>query len=131
MIRNLNAAGQFLRFGMVGVMLTLITAAGYWLLSSVAGLDPFVAMTLAYGPAMAIGYIAHGRFTFAGHEGQMSPGQRIVRFLGVNAAGLGLNQLFVWMLVDLAGGPTWWPVIPIVLVTPVATFLLQKRLVFH
>jgi hypothetical protein len=28
------------------------------------------------------------------------------------------------------GGPTWWPVIPIVFVSPILTFTLNRRWVF-
>lgn len=40
------------------------------------------------------------------------------------------NQFFVWLLVKQTGGPTWWPVIPIVFVSPILTFTLNRRWVF-
>jgi putative flippase GtrA len=48
----------------------------------------------------------------------------------VNTLGFLLNQLFVWLLVHQLGGPTWWPVIPIIFVTPLVTFSLNRRWVF-
>ena len=47
-----------------------------------------------------------------------------------NTAGFLSNQFFVWLLVKQMGGPTWWPVIPIIFVTPLLTFTLNRRWVF-
>ena len=44
--------------------------------------------------------------------------------------GFAANQLFVWILVKQLGGPTWWPVVPIIFVTPILTFTLHRRWVY-
>ena len=45
--------------------------------------------------------------------------------------GFGLNQAFIWLLTGpLMHGPTWWPLVPAVFVTPLVTFALQRNWVF-
>ena len=60
-----------------------------------------------------------------------SPGcTRGARFMVVNIIGFLVNQFFVWLLVKQLGGPTWWPTIPIIFVTPLLTFALHRRFVY-
>ncbi|WP_164157443.1 GtrA family protein [Sandarakinorhabdus rubra] len=127
---NKGIVGQLLRFGLVGMAMTLATAGAYVLLVR-SGLDPFLSLTLAYAGAMLVAYRAHDRFTFQGHGARSQPAQRFGRFVAVNAVGYALNQGFVWLMVVRAGWPDWTPALPIILVTPLATFALQRRWVFN
>ena len=45
---------------------------------------------------------------------------------------LGLNALFVFILTapNMLAGPWWWPLIPILFVTPLVTFSLNRLWVF-
>ena len=54
------------------------------------------------------------------------------RFLLVQLLGFGLNQVFIWVLTGpLLHGPTWWPLVPAVFVTPLVTFGLQRNWVYR
>ncbi len=122
--------GQIVRFGLTGGLLTLLVAAGYWVVAELLGVDPMLSMTLNYLAFTALGYLLHSRFSFRGHGARDRPSLRTARFFTVNTVGFLLNQLFVWGLVKQLGGPTWWPIVPIVLVTPLVTFALNRRWVF-
>lgn len=128
--RHSELLGQVIRFGLTGVLLTLLVAGGYWLLAEYGGVEPMLSMTLNYLVFTALGYVLHSRFSFRGHGGRDRPHHRTARFFAVNTIGFALNQLFVWLLVKELGGPTWWPVVPIVFVTPLVTFALNRRWVF-
>ena len=52
------------------------------------------------------------------------------RFLAINVLGFVVNQGFVWSLVKHLDGPTWWPTIPMIFVTPLLTFALHRRFVY-
>ncbi len=122
--------GQAVRFGLTGGLLTLLVAGGYWIVADVFGVEPMLSMTLNYLVFTALGYVLHSRFSFRGHGARDRAGQRTARFFTVNTAGFLANQLFIWLLVKHLGGPVWWSVIPIVLVTPILTFSLNRRWVF-
>lgn len=121
---------QMVRFGLTGVLLTLLVAGGYWIVADVFGVEPMLSMTLNYLVFTCLGYVLHSRFSFRGHGRRDNPRVRTVRFFIVNTTGFLANQFFIWLLVKQMGGPVWWSVIPIVFVTPLLTFSLNRRWVF-
>ncbi|HYI47386.1 MAG TPA: GtrA family protein [Allosphingosinicella sp.] len=125
-----SLAGQFLRFGMVGGFVTLLGVAAYYVPATYLGFAPLLANLFGYAVAAALGYIMHSRISFRGHGSRDNPAQRTFRFLIVSLVSLGLNSLFVGVLTGPLGGPTWWPVIPMVFVTPLVTFSLNRHWVF-
>ena len=122
--------GQIVRFGLSGGLLTLLVAGGYWVIATFLHVDPNLSLLIVFLIASGIGYLLHSRFSFRGHGSRDNAHVRTGRFLVTNSLGFISNQLFVWLLVKQMGGPTWWPVIPIVLVTPVLTFTLNRKWVF-
>lgn len=119
-----------IRFGLTGGLLSVLVAAGYWAVATFLGVEPMLSLTLNYLAFTALGYVLHSRWSFKGHGGRDREGVRKVRFFVVNTFGFLLNQFFVWYLVKYLDGPVWWAVIPILCVTPLATFSLQRWWVF-
>lgn len=130
-VRHRELVGQIVRFGLTGGLLTLLVAGGYWAVATFGGLDPMLSLTLAFCLATGLGYVLHSRWSFRGHEATGSAAARTARFFTVNLLGFLSNQFFVWLLVRQMGGPTWWPVLPIIFVTPVLTFALNRQWVFR
>jgi putative flippase GtrA len=122
--------GQLVRFGLAGVALTVGVAAGYWLLATFLHVEPMLSLTLNYVVFTGIGYLTHSRFSVRGYGSRDNEAVRTFRFLMVNGIGFLVNQFFVWLLVKQLDGPTWWPVLPIIFVTPLVTFALNRRWVF-
>jgi putative flippase GtrA len=122
--------GQVIRFGLTGGFLTVAVAGAYWAVADLLGVAPMVSMTLVYLFFTGIGYLLHSRFSFAGHGSRDNAPVRTARFFTVNTLGFLANQFFVWLLVLQMRGPTWWPVIPIIFVTPILTFTLNRVWVF-
>ena len=127
---NGEMLGQLIRFGLTGVLLTVLVAAGYWVVATFLGVEPMLSLTINYLVFTGIGYLLHSRFSFRGHGSRDNPATRTFRFFTVNTFGFLVNQFFVWLLVKQLGGPTWWPVLPILFVTPLITFALNRRWVF-
>ena len=122
--------GQLVRFALTGGLLTVLVAAGYWFVAAVLGVEPMLSLTLNFLVFTGLGYILHSRFSFRGYGTRGNAAARTVRFFTVNVIGFLTNQFFVWLLVKQLGGPTWWPVLPILFVTPFLTFALNRRWVF-
>ena len=122
--------GQVIRFGLTGLLLTVLVAAAYWAIAEFTGIDPLLSMTLVYLTFTGVGYLLHSRWSFKGHGDRNNAGLRTTRFFVVNTLGFVVNQFFVWLLTKYLGGPVWWPVIPVIFVTPVLTFSLNRKWVF-
>jgi len=122
--------GQLVRFGLTGILLTLLVAGGYWVVATVLGVEPMLSFTLNFLVFTGLGYILHSRFSFRGHDARGNAAARTARFLTVNVIGFLTSQFFIWLLVKQLDGPVWWSVIPIVFVTPLLTFALNRWWVF-
>jgi putative flippase GtrA len=125
-----TAAAQLIRYAVIGALITAGGQAIYYFGVEWGGLDPNVSIAVAFVIGVAVGYFAHGWISFAGHGARDDHARMGVRFIVVNLFGFALNSFFVWLFVKALGGPTWWPIVPNVFVTPVATFLLHRRWTF-
>ena len=122
--------GQMVRFGVTGGFSTLVYAVVYWPLATYV-IPPVVAAVAAFLVAASVGYVLHSRWSFRGHGRRDKGGRTQAKFLIVQSAGMILNTSFTWVLTGpLFHGPTWWPLVPAVLVTPLVTFGLNRRWVF-
>ena len=121
---------QLLRYALAGLAITLAVAASYWLIAELLGVDPMISFTIVFLVFSAISYVTHGEFSFKGHGDRDRHHVRMSRFLAVNLVGYLVNQGFIWLLVKQWGGPTWWPTIPMIFVTPLLTFALHRRFVY-
>jgi putative flippase GtrA len=128
---NMNnpAFGQLVRFGIVGLSLAVVYSAIYWYLATYF-MPPVVAVVIAFLVSVSIGFVLHSRWSFRGH-GKREDHAMKVKFLAVQTSGFLLNEAFTWVLTGPLHGPTWWPLIPAIFVTPMATYLLNRQLVFR
>jgi len=124
--------GQLVRFGMVGGFVTGLYALVYSPLAKYELTSPQVANLAGYLVAMVTGYVLHSRWSFKGHGSRDNAARTTSRFFIVSLVSLGLNALFVFVLTDsmMLDGPWWWPLIPILFVTPLVTFTLNRQWVF-
>ena len=119
-----------IRYALAGLVITIAFSACYWAVAELLRVDPNVALALVFVLFSVVSFVAHGRFSFAGHGERDRPHVRLTRFFIVNILGFLANQFFVWLLVKRLGGATWWPIIPFVFVTPWLTFVLHRRWVY-
>ena len=120
---------QLVRFAIVGFSLAALYSAIYWLLARYV-MPPMLAVLVAFLVAVSIGFVLHSRWSFRGH-GAREDHRLKVKFLAVQGSGFLLNEAFTYVLTGPMHGPTWWPLIPAIFVTPLATFALNKQLVFR
>ena len=124
-----EAVGQLVRFAIVGFSLAALYSAIYWYFATYV-MTPVLAVVIAFLVSVSIGFILHSRWSFRGH-GAREDRKLKIKFLAVQTSGFFLNELFTWVLTGPMQGPTWWPLIPAIFFTPLATFWLNRRLVFR
>lgn len=123
--------GQLIRFAIAGGITTGLYTLVYSPLAGLGITSEQVANICGYLVAMISGYLLHSKWSFRGHGAQAS--KTSWRFFAVSLVSFGLNTVFVWILTDdaMLAGPWWWPLIPILFVTPLATFALNRFWVFN
>ena len=93
---------------------------------------PLAGNVLGYLAAMVSGYFLHSRWSFRGHGTRENAVATSSRFFAVSLVSFALNTAFVWVLTGpLFHGATWWPLLPILFVTPLVTFALNRLWVFR
>ena len=121
---------QLVRYGLAGLAITLAAAGSYWAITDLLHIDPMASYGIVFLVFSGISYFTHGEFSFRGHGGRDRHHIRMGRFFAINVLGFLVNQAFIWLLVKQLGGPTWWPTIPMVFLTPLLTFALHRRFVY-
>lgn len=120
--------GQLLRFLISGAVVTALGVGVYAFVALVLRWHPQLGNLLAYLIAVATGYVMHSRWSFRDH-GERSK-STAVRFVIVSLISLALNSLWVALFTGpLALSPAW-PILPMLFVTPIVTFLLNRHWVF-
>lgn len=132
-MRASGILGQLIRFGVVGLISTAIYSAVYLPLAAYVftGSKAVIAVPPAFLVAVICGFFMHSMWSFKGHGERDNSGRQHAKFLVVQGFGLVLNSAFTWVITGpLFHGPAWAPLIPIVTVTPLATFALNRQWVF-
>lgn len=122
--------GQLVRYGLTGGFVTALGIGAYLVAAIPLGVPPLLANVVAYAVAVGVGYVIHSRWSFKGHGRRDNIARTTSRFFLVSLVSFGLNSFFVWLLTGPMQGPDWWPTIPMLFVTPLVTFALNRRWVF-
>ena len=125
---NTENLGQLVRFALVGFFLAGIYSAIYWYLAAFV-MPPMAAVVIAFLVSVSIGFVLHSRWSFRGH-GKREDNRMKVKFLTVQSSGFLLNEVFTYVLTGPMHGATWWPLVPAIFVTPIATYALNRQWVF-
>lgn len=116
---NKSQLGEIVRFGIVGVLATLLQYAIYWLL--IRWLSPTLAMTIGYAVSFVFNFVASTRFTFR-VEASAKRGAGFAFSHAVNYVlqMLTLN-LFIWF-----GVAKQWAPVPMFCICVPVNFLLVR-----
>ncbi len=129
-MRDSGLLGQLIRYGITGGGVTLLGGALYTGLVLSTAIHPQAAMFGAYLVCVAVGDVLHSRWSFKGHGRRDDVRRTTTRFFVVSLISYGLNAFWTWFCVALLGLPEWTPVVPLLFVTPLATFALNRQWVF-
>jgi putative flippase GtrA len=123
--------GQALRFGIGGGLVTLLGASVYWVLAAMLGTDPLLANLTGHLASVLVGFRLHGRWSFRGVHDGTDLTRANLRFLLASLVPLALNTLWASALFWLPAAPRWLPILPMICVTPAASFLVNRLWVFR
>lgn len=121
---------QLIRFIISGALVTALGVGVYAFVALVLRWHPQLGNFLAYAIAVATGYVMHSKWSFRDHGADRTHATK-VRFVIVSIISYALNSLWVWLLfthLDLGRAA---PILPMLFVTPVVTFALNRQWVFR
>jgi putative flippase GtrA len=121
---------QLTRFIISGALVTALGVAVYAVVAILLRWNPQLGNFLAYVIAVATGYVMHSRWSFRDHGGERTHKTKF-RFVTVSIISYALNSFWVWLLfsyLDLGRGA---PIVPMLFVTPLVTFVLNRQWVFR
>ncbi len=121
---------QLFRFAIAGGITTALYTIVYSPLAKYRVTSEQVANLAGYLVAMLAGYVIHSRWSFRGHGADMR--QTTIRFFLVSLVSYAINTGWVFLLTDdaMLAGPWWWPLVPVLFVTPLVIFALNRLWVF-
>ena len=128
----LSIATQFLRFGIVGGLATLVHSAGYVAFIEVFDVTPIFSNIFAFLVAVLVSFAGHSTWTFR-HEYRdrsTSASSVFLKFGMTALLGLSLNTFFVFLAITLLALHYAWAIVFFVFVTPVIVYLVSKLWVF-
>ena len=122
--------GQLLRFGVSGAAATALGVGVYALVALVLRWHPQLGNFLAYVIAVASGYFMHSAWSFKDHGAERTHATKF-RFAVVSVISYALNSFWVWMLFTHLQLGRAAPIVPMLFVTPLVTFTLNRQWVFR
>ena len=93
---------QIMKFGIVGVLATLIDYIVLWILTEYAGLYYVASAAISFSVSVGFNYICSMRYVFVRKE-NADRRKEFVIFLVLSIIGLGMNQLLMWIGTDVLG----------------------------
>lgn len=82
---------QILKFGVVGIIATVIDFGVLYVLSQPLGMDPVISAGISFCVSLVFNYVASMRYVFTHREG-MSRSREFVIFLVLSLIGLAINE---------------------------------------
>ena len=122
--------GQLLRFLISGGLVTVLGIGVYALVALWLRWHPQLGNFLAYVTAAGAGYWMHSVWSFKDHGRRGDLKRTGSRFFVVSLVSLGLNSFWVWLFTEPLALDPAWPILPMVFVTPMVTFTLNRQWVF-
>lgn len=119
---------ELARFGIVGLAATIVHAVSYALLVTLFLQELALANIISFLLAFGVSWLGHNFWTF---QAKKNSSNNILKFLTVTVLGLLNNIVFTLLLVELFHLPKLIGVFPIILITPLLTYILSKYWVFR
>ena len=95
---------QMVKFGAVGFLCFFIDYGIMLLLTELAGVNYLISCCISFSVSVIVNYLLSMHFVFTA-KANMKKRTQFVIFVILSVIGLGLNQLFMWLFVDLVHIP--------------------------
>lgn len=94
---------QLMKFGIVGVVATIVDFSVLTFLTEFFGVYYLTSAAIGFVVSTLFNYFASMRYVFSSRFGVDEKHKELMIFVVLSVVGLGLNQLFMWLFVEMAG----------------------------
>lgn len=91
---------QFIKFGIIGVIATLIDYSVLIILREAFYVDVFIASTISFFVSLIFNYMANMKYVFINKKESMNKTRTIIAFILTSLVGLMINQLVMYILIN-------------------------------
>ena len=128
----IHLIAQGFRFGLVGIVATLVHISVFIFCIEILEIEPIWANFPAFGIAFIVGFSGHYHWTFKQnqHNGELLWWVNMLKFAVVSVFGLGLNSAIVYIIVNRLHLPYGYAVMLMATVVPLTAFVLSKHWAF-
>jgi len=91
---------QIIKFGFTGVICFIIDYCVLLLLTEIFGVNYLISSAISFAVSVIVNYILSVKFVFSVDK-EASKGRNFILFIVFSVMGLGLNQLLMWLGVDI------------------------------
>lgn len=92
--------GQLMKFGVVGIIATVIDFVVLTILTETFGVYYLTSAAIGFIVATLFNYVASMRYVFNSRFGPHEKRKELIIFILLSVVGLGLNQFFMWLFVE-------------------------------
>lgn len=92
--------GQLMKFGVVGIIATVIDFVVLTILTERFGVHYLTSAAIGFIVATLFNYVASMRYVFKSRFGRHEKRKELIIFILLSVVGLGLNQFFMWLFVE-------------------------------
>lgn len=93
---------QIVKFGIIGVLATLLDLIIMILLKEVFDIDEIIASTISFSISLVFNYILSMKYVFESRD-DLGKKKEFPIFLILSLIGLGLTTFIMWLLIDVFG----------------------------
>lgn len=115
---------QLIKFGIVGVIATVIDVGVLMLLKEIVHMDVLIASAISFSVSVTANYILSMLFVFKG--GKNSKAKEFVIFVALSIGGLILNQLIMWIGTKWMSTYYLWVKVFALFFVPIYNFVTRK-----
>lgn len=120
------------RFGVVGVIATIVHLGGFAALVEFLAVRPVWANVIGFAAAMVVGFCGHHWWTF---REQHAPRRDVAgagsRYAVITLTGFGVSSAIVYLVTEVASAPYEYAIALILAIVPGSQFLMSKFWAFR
>ena len=128
---NLFVNRETIAYGIAGVSTTVVNFIAYHLCCNVAGIPNLVANAIAWVVAVVFAYVVNARWVFQDkQEDAINETKKIAKFFGARVVTFGVEELGMFILVDLLKGNNLIMKAIVAVLVIVLNYIFSKLFVF-